>query len=313
MCPEEEEVALHRNDNLLHRHTQATPPAPPGTSVPAEEPPRTPSFRRISLTSTPADNIGGIADGAAEWDQVSGVWTVRNDHPALPAFAAFMTPGQIMRCGIAHNNTPDVEETAPPSTASSVSRVPSTHRPQFNLKCCSGVDAAALFDVEMHTLFLHYPTHLHSGPMQLGWHPPSSDGILYSKGCAVTLTLDGPDVCRRCDTLLADQSLQRIAARANDPLLHRSTVRDIFLTFEQMQLRQRAHAPLASLLRLRVFIGDRRVEKLLTAAGEVMKQMLQLLARNDIPRLRVLLSHMVRNGRSVKSIIVKLNKAIDGT
>ena len=296
-------------------------PAPAAAAeMPAsvEEPPITPSFRRISLTSTSADDIGEIGGGAAEWNELAGVWTIRSDHSALSEFAAFMTPGQRLRYGVEHDDTPEVEEVMPPqppSQASSAPRVPGTHRPSFNLKCCVGVDACTLLGVEMHTLFLHYPTQLHSGPMLLRWHPPSSDGALHSRDCAVTLALDGPDACKSCESLLEEPSLQRLVLRSQDTqdsLLHRSTTCNIFLSFLQMQDRQRHHARLSDLFRLRVSISSKRVAKLLRGADDV-KQMMQLLSRNDVPRLRVLLGDMVRKGRSIKSIVVKVNKAIDGT
>ena len=105
--------------------------------------------------------------------------------------------------------------------------------------------------------------------------------------------------------------LKALVERAGDEQLHRELINDRYLTAVQLSRRKERHASRASLFRLTLAKMDSKIQKLRMVVGEH-KQILTLLAQNDVARLRLLLSRCASRGASASMILKKVSLAIDG-
>ena len=149
---------------------------------------RTPRARLIPLQSTASDCVGELPGSA--WDPLCGCWTVSSDHPNLSCFASYMTPGQRLMYNL---EEPEVDLSLDGEFVCGTPASPSVT--PARVKLCHGFSAMGLFTPDLSSIHLHYPTHLHSGPSRLAWHPPSSDGVIYAAKCAITLAAEPANVC----------------------------------------------------------------------------------------------------------------------
>ena len=154
----------------------------------------------------------------------------------------------------------------------------------------------------------NYPFQLHS-MLDLPWSV-TTGGLLRSTDCS-HYTIGEGDACLKCDSVQNDARLLDIILRAADEQLHLQHGKDIYLTHAQMTRRRAHHRARAHITQLRLLNCDGRIRRLLQKTTDA-NRMVRLLAENKLPRLKALMSQMVKRGHSLHYIIKTLEEAIAG-
>ena len=148
------------------------------------------------------------------------------------------------------------------------------------------------------------------------WTMPTEDGTVFARGerrCMVVIDDMNVGTCGNWNCLALGNSelLKSLVARTRDEQLHREKINDRFLTSAQLSLRKELHSSRASLLRVVLSRMNNNIQKLRAVVVEH-KQILTLLAQNDVPLVRLLLSRCASRGALARMILKKVSLAIDG-
>jgi hypothetical protein len=185
--------------------------------------------------------------------------------------------------------------------------------PRWQLVRCQGLQLKLPEPIVM-----HYPDARHVNPTK--WTRPDEHGVVFAQGqskCSVFLLVDdanmddAPYSCRACLKLEAEPTMQKLLENAHDDDLHKKPVKNSCLTRHQLVLRLNMHKNNGSKLRLFVFKQGQKLSRLNRTAADH-KRMIQLLAQNDVPRVRQLMARMIDRNASATVIIRQIQLAIDG-